>query len=1659
MRAMHRLVFMALLLCPAMAHTQDPTQVPTRGKRFWTGYLQNGFGAQSLQVHIMGTTATSGTVSMPHTGWSTNFTVAQNGVAVVVVPNTAEHFGSEQVLGKGVLIEAQDSVNVLISSQQNFTRDLAQVLPMASLGTRYRVDSHRGLLVFNNAFKSELLIVATEDDTEVLITPTATTQAGRPAGVPFTVELDAGQSYQIQAQNSSLDLTGTLVEATDASGPCRPFVVLGGVMCAEVPPGCAACDVMFAQMIPVEGWGTRYHTVPVLGVNIKSYRVLANENNTSVSIDGGPPIVLNAGEKHMVNGATTPVCIQADKPVSAVQFLEGLDCAGSGDPSMLMLSPVDRLSNSALYNAVSSSQLNQHSISLVVPPASVGQLTVDGAVVAPTLFMPYAGCTDRLHARMPVSPGVHHVASPHGFQLHVFGLGMGESYAASVHDIGDVSVPQDSVVCGSGPMVLNAPEPMADAQWTTGSAPNTVIGTGNSLSITPTQNESYTVTGIAQLTGCPSSFTYHVGLPLTSTVLTANDQPTVNVCQYQPVQLSLDPPPDPAWYQVQWSPAGTLSNANVFDPVAIPVEDTWYTVEVISPAGCGDMIDSLFVGVTSGNVLALEANSDQGTLCLGDSTQLISSTLRVIAEDRFNNGTPGPIWAAVQGGTVSTACGSVSGGALYFNGNGQRSAQTNTINTIGGGEVRFHLKIADGVAPCQDADPGEDVVLEWSTNFGMSWNTLALYPENAYPVFTSIIAPIPLAAQNASTMFRIRQLANSGMGQDNWAIDEFRVARYDDTWLDLSWSGGPVDDANAAHTMAYPQSSGWYTLTGIDPTAGCAYSDSVYIHVGPAFTLQLTSDTTLCDIAGITLNAVPSFDTLTTYLWAPDNGSLSSLTSASPTATPSSTTAYSVQATNALGCEATAQMTITVGELLGLVVSAAEDTLCQGQSTTLHATASGGSSLTYSWTGAGLNDPNSASPIATPVQTTTYVVTVSDGPSGCALTEDITIVVNTGYTANAGPDLSLCSALGHQLNVQHNVPNATYQWSPAANLNANDIQSPSILNDASATYTVTVTDMNGCSVSDQVIITRAFEGLPAQTVLAVCADAPPVLTAPMPGVTYQWSSGQQTPSITAHATGAFTVTITDAQGCQGFTTFQVTLHPLPVVELGPDVSLCGATNHVLDAGNAENTILWNTGAGTPQITVNSSGTYSVTVTTAQSCSASDAVNVDFHMMPVNTLQDVTACETDPPVLDAGNSGAAYLWNTGATTQTITADASGTYSVTVTTPPGCMDTFEAEVLLMPALSVDLGSDTVICPGNMIVLDAGNTGAQFTWNSGQNTQTISVNNGGTFSVTVSNGFCSASDAVTITQLPGPVDVLEDVAVCNDQSVTLDAGNPGADFQWNTGQQTQTIVAPESGIYSVTITTANGCTNTFDAQVDLVPPPVLALGADTVLCAGETLWLDAASPGANYQWSDGSTAPTLAVTQGGTYSVVVSNGFCSVEEDITVVFNPSPVRMAVRQIFTCLAEEPYHAPLDAGNPGAQYVWSTGAQSQVILAGAYGWYYVDITNVYDCVLRDSVTVTEYCPSAIYVPNTFTPNGDGMNDVFLPVGTNIATMELLIFDRWGAVLFESDDPNIGWDGTYRGEYVKNDIYMWKLRYRFAEDAYGTLGMEQQQMGHIQVLR
>ena len=161
-----------------------------------------------------------------------------------------------------------------------------------------------------------------------------------------------------------------------------------------------------------------------------------------------------------------------------------------------------------------------------------------------------------------------------------------------------------------------------------------------------------------------------------------------------------------------------------------------------------------------------------------------------------------------------------------------------------------------------------------------------------------------------------------------------------------------------------------------------------------------------------------------------------------------------------------------------------------------------------------------------------------------------------------------------------------------------------------------------------------------------------------------------------------------------------------------------------------------------------------------------------------------------------------------------------------------------------------------------------------------------------------------------------------------------------------------------------------------------------------------------------------------------------------------------------MACLEEPPHFLVLDAHNPGCTFLWSTGETSQAIRGTEYQTYFVTITTSLDCSVEESIALMEYCPSAIFLPNSFTPDGNGANDVFYPVGNNIASVHLLIFDRWGELVFDGKDGNAAWDGTVNGQPAKEDVYVWKLTYSYFEDVgHTSIGTPAERVGHVTVLR
>ena len=578
-------------------------------------------------------------------------------------------------------------------------------------------------------------------------------------------------------------------------------------------------------------------------------------------------------------------------------------------------------------------------------------------------------------------------------------------------------------------------------------------------------------------------------------------------------------------------------------------------------------------------------------------------------------------------------------------------------------------------------------------------------------------------------------------------------------------------------------------------------------------------------------------------------------------------------------------------------------------------------------------------------------------------------------------------------------------------------------------------------------------------------------TSPSSVLTTRWDLGDGTLLTniddiehTFSAGGTYNVELFVAtlNGCQDSLTLPVTVLPNPQFDLGADINVCANVPVTINATVPTATYLWNTSATSATISPAASGTYSVVATFPSGCSTADSTTVTFFPLPTWDLPDSIACILDPVTLDAGNPGATYLWNTGATTRTIVPASSGTYSATITTINNCVTTGSMQLTYAPSINVDLGSDTLLCDGIELILNAGVfPQATYLWSTAETTPQIVATTTSSPHVTVTNGYCTGSDTIDLVFSTLPVLNLPADTVCIESSYTLDAGNPGCTYLWSTGATTRIITIDSiTGPYSVVVTNPDGCVSTDVAFIAFYPSILVDLGPDTVLCQGESLELDAgAFFEASYQWNNGTNERWTFYTGIEELWVDVTNGFCNGGDTIRVGMVQYPTPASITYYEACF-EDPRDSLLLVASPDADLViWAEADTLRHIVVDRYGSYLVRSLNLPRCAVDQVIEVVEHCPARVFLANSFTPNGDGINDVYMPMGYNFATQAFTIIDRWGRIVFNTTEHAVGWDGTLDGAPVQDGVYEVVLRYRPFLSAKGLMGNEELSVGHVTVLR
>ncbi len=319
----------------------------------------------------------------------------------------------------------------------------------------------------------------------------------------------------------------------------------------------------------------------------------------------------------------------------------------------------------------------------------------------------------------------------------------------------------------------------------------------------------------------------------------------------------------------------------------------------------------------------------------------------------------------------------------------------------------------------------------------------------------------------------------------------------------------------------------------------------------------------------------------------------------------------------------------------------------------------------------------------------------------------------------------------------------------------------------------------------------------------------------------------------------------------------------------------------------------------------------------------------------------------------------------------------------------------------------------------------------------------------------------DDVSVTPVNITVEIEGDTIICPGESTVLSA-NCNVPFWWSSSTfpndtvclSVDTIITPSAPVTYY----LNTDFKTDSVRILIVNPPVVNLGPDTLLCEGDTIFLDATAPdGLLYTWSTGDTSAIIAVTDTGTYSVLVDNAGCAVEDSVVIpAFLENP--------FLSLGEDSSYCffyndslKLDAGE-GTSYLWLPTLQtSREITVLTPAVYSVTVNRANGCRRTASLEVMEICEPTVFVPSAFTPDGDGLNDIFRPYVNNSLLYNFRVLNRRGQEIFYSEDPLEGWDGTYDGQDAPIGIYVYRVNYEGLDS--DGIKVKKKKLGTIMLIR
>jgi gliding motility-associated-like protein len=1184
--------------------------------------------------------------------------------------------------------------------------------------------------------------------------------------------------------------------------------------------------------------------------------------------------------------------------------------------------------------------------------------------------------------------------------------------------------------------------PITNWTWNFGDGSTIISGSGSSFQ---NPNHTYTTPGTYSVTltitntgGAVSSITNAVIVSAPPPITAVGG---TTICAGQSVQLSGTNGPN---VPVPLSFTCNTSNSNVTIPDnGVGTGWTGNTFGLFATSNIN--VSGLSAGWTFNSVTLNINHPYDGDLTVylfnpcGQSIQLINSNGG--AGDNFNNTTfnSSATNAIGSGGPPFNGTFIPQGGAAAFNtwiANSQACAGANgnwylRLGDHAGGDigtlVNWSLNLNNSVPPS----------FAWAPTQNMS-NANTLTPT----VSPTVTTTYTLSSNNSqgcvsTAITTVTVISNLSISVNSPTVCAGSMAQLVASGASAyTWQTG-ITSTGINTAQVSPAATTTYTVSG--NTNNCNATTTFTVHIAPNLSLTVNSPS-ICNGQTATLNA----NGASNYTWS---AGATPTISGSATASPTTSTTYTING-NTGACTGSITAIVTVNQLPIIAVS--NISVCNGQSGTL--TANGGNS--YLWS----NGATTASITVSPISSTNYTV-VGTSLQGCSSSAiaNATVSPSLGISVNAP---SIC--FGQTANLTASGA-STYTWQ--ASITSTGTNTASVSPTATTSYTVSGTS-GLCSGST----TFTVEVAPAINVsvnsISICNGDVAQITATGAN-SYAWSAGLTSTGInTANVSPSNTTTYSvtgSISNCSANASFTVTVNNIPNMSIS-SITICDGQTGNLAASGAANYV-WSTGATTSSISVNpiNTTTYSVIGTNA-GCNNTATATVTVNPAVVVSINTSSICFGETSIITA-NGANNYIWQTGITPtgiNTASASPNTTTSYTVIGTSGiCSGAATFTVDVAPQILLNVNNAT-ICNGGTALLTASGA-SSYVWSTGANATGVnaanaSPNTSTNYTVIGTVGTCSASAIANVLVNTLPSISVTSTSVCSGQSATLTATG-AVDFIWSNGSTQNSITVNPSSTTLFTVQgNSFGCLSNIATASVTVTTGVTITASSATICAGEIAMVYATGA-SSYSWNSTNTnisgdtiyvSPQTSIN----YTVTGSSSGCSGTSISVITVNPTPNASFTAPLHTNVLS-PEVSFQNVSSASTNWLWNFGDTLSFVNNNSTlqqpshqyqqpGEYCITLiaSNAFcadttvDCIFIDP-------QFAIYIPNAFTPNGNSVNDGFIPKGMYIKDFKMNIYDRWGNMIYETNELSKPWNGSIKGgsEPAMDDVYVYVIKVTDIQEA------------------